>query len=105
MAQGGSFKKHSQMGQKTDQDKTLHVAKSCDLRQRVDANEDSISRRSAFVQYAGKAREIAFEDIRKRAAELGANAIVGVDIDYETVGETGGMLMVSVAGTAVRLDQ
>ena len=53
MAQGGSFKMQSQMGQKTDQDKTLHVAKSCDSRQRVDANEDSISRRSAFVQCAG----------------------------------------------------
>ncbi len=37
----------------------------------------------------------------QKAGDLGANAIVGIDIDYETVGVDGGMLMVSVSGTAV----
>jgi uncharacterized protein YbjQ (UPF0145 family) len=39
-----------------------------------------------------------------RAVRLGANAVVGVDLDYEVLGQTNGMLMVSVSGTAVRLD-
>ena len=39
----------------------------------------------------------------REAEQLGANAIVGIDIDYETVGSKGGMLMVSVSGTAVLL--
>ena len=38
------------------------------------------------------------------AAKLGADAVVGVDVDYEVLGETNGMLMVSVSGTAVKLD-
>ena len=48
-----------------------------------------------------KAREIAFEEIQEAATNLGGNAVVGIDIDYEVVGEKGGMLMVSVSGTAV----
>lgn len=40
----------------------------------------------------------------ERAEELGANAIVGIDLDYETVGEKSTMLMVSCNGTAVRID-
>lgn len=51
----------------------------------------------------GRARETAFADMEERAAALGANAIVGIDIDYEVVGSQGGMMMVSVSGTAVRL--
>ena len=39
-----------------------------------------------------------------RAARLGADAVVGVDIDYEVLGQNGGMLMVSASGTAVKLD-
>jgi uncharacterized protein YbjQ (UPF0145 family) len=50
-----------------------------------------------------KARKIAFEEMSQQAKELGANAIVGIDIDYETVGSQGGMLMVSVCGTAVTI--
>ena len=49
------------------------------------------------------AKEAAFEDLTAQAAEFGADAIVGVDLDYETVGDT--MLMVSISGTAVRLGQ
>lgn len=46
-----------------------------------------------------KAREIALEELEDWAAELGANAVVGVD--YESFGRSNGMLMVSVSGTAV----
>lgn len=48
-----------------------------------------------------KARETALAEIEERAKALGANAIVGVDLDYETLGSAGGMLMVNVSGTAV----
>lgn len=58
-------------------------------------------RSAAYERELQKAREIAFEELSERALELGANAIVGIDIDYETVGANGGMLMVSVSGTAV----
>ena len=61
-------------------------------------------RSGAYEKELRKAREIAFEDMHEQAEDLGANAIIGVDIDYETVCETGGMLMVSVSGTAVKLD-
>lgn len=47
------------------------------------------------------AKEAAMEDMVEAAQDLGANAVIGVDLDYETVGDT--MLMVSVNGTAVRL--
>lgn len=49
------------------------------------------------------AREIAFEELQAEAQRLGAQAVVGIDIDYETVGQSGGMLMVTVSGTAVTL--
>lgn len=58
-------------------------------------------RSAAYEQELRKAREIAFKEMEDEAARLGANAIVGIDIDYETVGSQGGMLMVSVSGTAV----
>jgi uncharacterized protein YbjQ (UPF0145 family) len=61
-------------------------------------------RSAAYEQELRKARDIAFAEIRAAAAELGANAIVGVDIDYETVGAQGSMLMVSVSGTAVLVE-
>lgn len=61
-------------------------------------------RSAAYEQELQKAREIAFEEMSEQAQELGANAIVGIDIDYETVGSQGGMLMVSVSGTAVTLE-
>ena len=58
-------------------------------------------RSAAYEEELRKARTIAFEELSQEAADLGANAIVGIDIDYETVGSQGGMLMVSVSGTAV----
>jgi len=61
-------------------------------------------RSAAYESELRKAREIAFAEMRQAATELGANAVVGTDIDYETVGTNGSMLMVSVSGTAVTVD-
>ena len=47
------------------------------------------------------ARETALSEMEQRAAALGANAVVGVDIDYEVLGSDNGMLMVTASGTAV----
>ncbi|MFQ5519319.1 MAG: heavy metal-binding domain-containing protein [Mariprofundus sp.] len=60
-------------------------------------------RSGAYEKELAKAREIAFTELEARAAEQGANAIVGIDIDYEVVGKDGSMMMVSVSGTAVIL--
>ena len=60
-------------------------------------------RSAAYEKELRRAREIAMRELEQSAAELGANAIVGIDIDYETVGAQGGMMMVSVSGTAVTL--
>jgi uncharacterized protein YbjQ (UPF0145 family) len=60
-------------------------------------------RSAAYEKELGKAREIAFEEISEKARSLGANAVIGIDIDYETVGAGNSMLMVSVSGTAVTL--
>jgi uncharacterized protein YbjQ (UPF0145 family) len=59
----------------------------------------------AYEKELRKAREIAFQEIEMAATNLGANAVVGIDIDYEILGEKSGMLMVSVSGTTVRVDQ
>jgi uncharacterized protein YbjQ (UPF0145 family) len=58
-------------------------------------------RSGAYEKELRKARNLAFEEITEAAQELGANAIIGVDIDYEVLGEKNGMLMVSVSGTAI----
>ena len=50
-----------------------------------------------------RARTQAMNEMSERAAQLGADAIVGIDIDYEVLGEGGGMLMVTASGTAVKL--
>jgi len=60
-------------------------------------------RSAAYEKELQKARTIAFDEMSQQATELGVNAIVGIDIDYETVGAKGGMLMVSVSGTAVTI--
>ena len=48
-----------------------------------------------------KARDIAMLELQERAQALGANAVVGIDLDYEVMGQGNGMLMVSASGTAV----
>ena len=60
-------------------------------------------RSAAYEKELQKARVIAFEEMDEQANNLGANTIVGIDLDYETVGE-GSMLMVTVSGTAVVAD-
>jgi len=60
-------------------------------------------RSGAYEEELQKAREIAMSEMSERAAAMGADAVVGVDLDYEVVGQGGSMLMVSVSGTAVRL--
>jgi len=60
-------------------------------------------RSGAYEKELAKAREIAFDELQQRATELGANAVIGIDIDYEVVGKDGSMMMVSVSGTAVTL--
>ena len=49
------------------------------------------------------AREEALKELSERAEELGANAVVGIDVDYETLGSDNGMLMVTASGTAVTI--
>jgi len=51
-----------------------------------------------------KARENALREMEQRAMQMGANAVVGVDIDYEVLGADNGMLMVTASGTAVVVD-
>ena len=62
-------------------------------------------RSAAYEKELRKARDMALREMAEDAARLGANAIVGVDLDYETIqpGGGGGMLMVTASGTAVRL--
>ena len=58
-------------------------------------------RAGAYEKTLRSARETAFAELSEAAQALGANAVVGIDIDYEVLGETNGMLMVAVSGTAV----
>ncbi len=58
-------------------------------------------RSSTYEKVLIEAKESALAELQQRAAQKGANAIVGIDLDYETVGANGGMLMVTVSGTAV----
>ncbi len=60
-------------------------------------------RSAAYEKELRKARKVAFEDLESDARELGADAVVGIDLDYETVGQGGTMLMVTISGTAVKL--
>lgn len=61
-------------------------------------------RSAAYENELKKARQIALSELEDAARALGANAVVGVDLDYEVVGQAGSMLMVSVSGTAVRIE-
>ena len=58
-------------------------------------------RSSTYEKVLIEAKDSALAELQQRAAQKGANAIVGIDLDYETVGANGGMLMVTVSGTAV----
>ncbi len=58
-------------------------------------------RSAAYEKELAKAREIAMSELAERARAQGANAVVGIDIDYEVVGPNGGMPTDSISGTAV----
>ena len=63
---------------------------------------DIVGGRSAtYEKELRRARDLALAEMQASALELGANAIVGIDLDYETIGANGAMLMVTVSGTAV----
>jgi len=61
-------------------------------------------RAGAYENELQRARQIAVEEMCEKAKAMGANAVIGIDIDYETVGSKGSMLMVSACGTAVVVD-
>ena len=60
-------------------------------------------RSGSYEKVLREAKEIAIKEMTERAQRLGADAVVGIDLDYETVGASGGMLMVTASGTAIKL--
>ncbi len=64
-------------------------------------------RSAAYEKELRQAKEIAVDEMKEQARALNANAVIGVDLDYETIqmGQTGGMLMVSASGTAVTYEE
>ena len=68
------------------------------------AVRDVVGGRSATYEKAlSEAREVAMAEMQRRAQELGASGVIGIDVDYEVLGQNNGMLMVAVSGTAVVL--
>jgi uncharacterized protein YbjQ (UPF0145 family) len=66
------------------------------------AVRDIVGGRSATYERAlSEARDVALGEMQKKAETLGANAVIGIDVDYEVLGQNNGMLMVAVSGTAV----
>ena len=61
-------------------------------------------RSEGYEEELPRAREEALHEMRQRAAQMGANAVVGVDIDYEILGSGNNMMMVSASGTAVTIE-
>ena len=59
-------------------------------------------RAGGYERALAGARDAALEEMVAAAKELGADGIVGIDVDYEVLGETNGMMMVAVSGTAIR---
>jgi len=60
-------------------------------------------RSGSYERVLQRARDEAIEELQAEAAARGCNAVVGIDLDYEVIGDTGSMLMVSASGTAVKL--
>ena len=60
-------------------------------------------RSGKYEEVLARARREALAEMQEQARQLGGNAVIGVDIDYEVLGQNGSMLMVSVSGTAVKI--
>lgn len=60
-------------------------------------------RSSSYEEVLRKAKDTALQEMAQEAERIGANAVIGIDLDYETVGTNGSMLMVTCSGTAVNL--
>ena len=58
-------------------------------------------RSGSYERVLAEARETALREMEQSARAMGANAIIGIDVDYETIGANGSMIMVSVSGTAI----
>ena len=63
-----------------------------------------VGRSASYEAVLREAKDTALEEMARQAEALGANAVVGIDLDYETVGGSGSMLMVTCSGTAVRVE-
>ena len=61
-------------------------------------------RSASYEAVLRETKDTALEEMARQAEALGANAVVGIDLDYETVGGSGSMLMVTCSGTAVRVE-
>lgn len=61
-------------------------------------------RSESYEKVLREAKQTALQEMETEAARLGANAVIGVDLDYETIGANGSMLMVTATGTAVRYE-
>ena len=61
-------------------------------------------RSASYEAVLREAKDTALEEMARQPEALGANAVVGIDLDYETVGGSGSMLMVTCSGTAVRVE-
>ena len=61
-------------------------------------------RSGSYEKALSDARKTAISELTDKAEQLGANAVIGVDLDYETLGTNGSMLMVTASGTAVKLE-
>lgn len=59
-------------------------------------------RSGSYEKVLREAKDIALKEMEQDARKLGADAVIGIDLDYETVGKNGGMLMVTSSGTAVK---
>ncbi|MDC3344573.1 heavy metal-binding domain-containing protein [Flavobacteriaceae bacterium] len=60
-------------------------------------------RSGSYERVLREAKDTALKEMQEEAIKLNANAVIGIDLDYETVGKNGGMLMVTASGTAVKL--
>ena len=61
-------------------------------------------RSGSYEEVLREAKDTAMREMKEQAARMGANAVIGIDLDYETIGGNGSMLMVTASGTAVYVE-